>query len=371
MDLILKNLKITNFKNIEQIDIQFSDKINSFVGLNGAGKTNILDAIYFLSFLKSYFNIPDAALIKNGQTYFSLLGEYQRIENKEIIHITFQNSTKIVKRNNKRYKKFSQHIGLLPAVIITPDDSKLITGSGEERRKFMDIVISQADKKYLDALIKYKKVLQQRNSLIKTFAQSKKINTETLEIWDMQLVPLAKYINQARNNFVAEFKPIFQKYYSLIAGQDEPVDITYSSQLNKHDYELLLKQNLQKDIALEYTYSGIHRDDLELKIYGQPVKKYGSQGQQKTFLLAIRFAQFDFILKHLKIKPILLLDDIFDKLDPVRVEKLIHLVADNHFGQIFITHTNKERLLQIFSNIDSQYSIFTIYEGKIIEQHTN
>ncbi len=371
MELTLERLVVNNFKNITQADIHFTPKINCLVGPNGAGKTNVLDAIYYLSFTKSYFNITDSQAVQFDKDFFSLRGLYRRLNSTEEIQIIFQKDHKTVKRNQKKYKKLSQHIGLIPCVIITPEDSRLIMGSGEERRKFLDIIISQADPLYIANLTKYRKILQQRNSLIKQFARQKYVDQEMLELWDERLSQPANYIYTQRKNFVGKFKPILQHYYSLIANKGEQVDLEYRSLLNNQDFRQLLKQSLQRDLALEYTYIGIHRDDIEFKLNGQPIKKFGSQGQQKSFLLALKFAQHDFIKEKLKIKPLLLLDDIFDKLDPERVERLVHLVADSQFGQIFITHTNHQRLVQILSRIDTKYKIFSVKNGQITENQHN
>ncbi len=367
MDLELRTLTLINFKNIEQAQIDFNGKINCLVGPNGAGKTNILDAIHYLSFTKSYFNITDSQAIRFGQDFFSITGNFTRLDNNEQISIIYKKDTKIVKANGKKYKKLSRHIGRFPAVIITPEDTKLITGSGEDRRKFLDIIISQADPQYLAHLSEYKKILQQRNSLIKTFAREKYVDNEMLELWDEQLSNAAQYIHRQRKQFIEQFKPLLREYYRKIANNDEQADIEYKSHLNSEDLMTILRNNLQKDLALEYTYAGIHRDDLDFKLNGQPIRKFGSQGQQKSFLLALKFAQHDFIKQQLKIKPLLLLDDIFDKLDPNRVEKLVHLVADNQFGQIFITHTNPQRLEQILQKVDTQYQIFHVRNGQILE----
>ncbi len=371
MELNLEHLHITNFKNIIELNLELNKKINCFVGLNGAGKTNILDAIFYLSFTRSYFPVSDAQNIRYGQDFFMLKGQYQRLRVKEEILITFQKDQKTVKRNGKKYRRLSHHIGLIPAIIITPDDIKLITGTGQERRRLMDMIISQADVQYLATLGTYRKVLQQRNKLIKNFARDKYVDEESLELWDEQLCEAASYIHDKRKNFILELVPIIQHYYNIISGGSEQIDIKYKSHLNDHNFCLLLKENLKRDLALEYTYAGIHRDDLDLLIDTQPIRKFGSQGQQKSFLIALKFAQHDFIRKHLKIKPLLLLDDIFDKLDPQRVEKLVGMVSQDQFGQIFITHTNEQRLKQILHNLAVEYKIFHVSQGRIIQTHEN
>ncbi len=365
MELQLNRLVLTNFKNIVDADLVFEDKINCLVGHNGAGKTNILDAIHFLSFTKSYFNLSDSQVVNFNADFFTIKGEFTRLNSTETIQIIYKKDSKTVKRNAKKYKKLSQHIGLIPVVVITPEDSKLITGGGEEKRKFLDIIISQSDPQYIATLANYKKIIHQRNSLLKTFARERYVDKEMLELWDEQLVEAASYIHAKRKEFIDEFTPLLRKYYSKIASGDEQVSLAYKSHLNTHEYKNLLESSLNKDLALEFTYYGIHRDDLEMKIFGQPIRKFGSQGQQKSFLLALKFAQYDFIKNHLQIKPLLLLDDIFDKLDPQRVEKLVHLVADEQFGQIFITHTNKDRLEQILRKIPTKHKIFEVHQGSI------
>ena len=371
MDLILDSLHIRNFKNIEELDLELNKKINCFVGLNGAGKTNILDAIFYLSFTKSYFPTTDAQNTRHGQDFFMLKGIYQRLGSREEIHITYQKDQKTVKRNNKRYQRLSQHIGLIPAIIITPDDIKLITGSGEERRRLMDMIISQADLQYMTTLSAYRKVLQHRNKLIKAFARERYVDEESLELWDEQLSEAAEYIFNKRKEFINELVPITQQYYNILSGNKEQIDLRYRSHLSQGNFRLLLKQNLKRDIALEYTYAGIHRDDLDMLINGQPIRKFGSQGQQKSFLIALKFAQHDFIRDHLKVKPLLLLDDIFDKLDPQRVEKLVGMVSQDRFGQIFITHTNEQRLKQILHNLKVEYKIFHVQSGRIVQTSEN
>ena len=367
MELILEKLQINNFKNIHQLYLEPHHKINCIVGLNGAGKTNILDAIFYLSFTKNFIPLSDNQNILQGQNFFMLKGTYKRNASKEQILITYQKEKKIVKRNEKRYKRLSSHIGLIPAIIIAPDDIKLIIGGGEERRRLMDIIISQTDIKYLNTLSQYKKILQHRNKLIKTFASNKNIDYESLELWDEQLVQAANYIYQKRKEFINELIPKIQSYYNILSGEQEKINISYRSHLNNSELRLLLKENLKRDLALEYTFFGIHRDDLDLLINNNPIKKFGSQGQQKSFLIAMKFAQHDFIRNHLKINPLLLLDDIFDKLDPIRVEKLVHIVSKNKFGQIFITHTNEKRIKEILQTLNLDYKIFLINHGSTVK----
>ncbi len=359
--MLIKKISILNFKNFAELELEFSQKINCFVGNNGVGKTNLLDAIYYLSFTKSYFNHIDNQSIKHGEDYFMIQGEYERNEKKEIIYCGFQKTkSKTFKRNDKKYSKFLEHIGLLPAVVVTPDDNKLIIGGSDERRKFIDGVISQYDKQYLTQLIRYKRVLAQRNQLFKNFAQQKIFQPESVEVYNQQLVLFGEKIHEKRQQFIADFLPSYQNYYNLISQKNEKVEISYKSQLNDGDFNELLTQSISKDRILQYTTVGIHKDDLDFKLGEYKIQKIGSQGQQKTFLLALKFAQYDIIKASLQIKPILLLDDIFDKLDALRVQQIVKLVADDNFGQIFISHTNLDRLENILSEINTDYKIINL-----------
>lgn len=364
--MYLEKISILNFKNFSQADLNFSQKINCFVGLNGAGKTNLLDAIYYLSFTKSYFNYIDIQNIKHGEDFFVLQGHYCIEDLKEEIYCGLKrNKHKVFKHNKKEYEKFSEHIGLLPLIIITPNDNSLILEGSEERRRLIDGIISQYDKIYLNNLLKYKRILNQRNTLLKQFYEKHYFDRSSLEIWDEQLVEIGNEIFEKRKEFLMDFMPIFQKYYSYISDNKEIVSIIYQSQLSENNFKSLLEEKIEKDKVLQYTTVGIHKDDLEFKLSEYPLKKTGSQGQQKTFLISLKLAQFDFIKQTKKFKPILLLDDIFDKLDNNRVEKIINLVADDNFGQIFITHTNLERLEIILSKINIDFIIFNIENGTI------
>ena len=358
----LKKLTILNYKNILQKDIEFSANINCFVGDNGTGKTNLLDAIYYLSFTKSYFNHVDNQNITHGEEFFMLQGEYQKNSKPETIHCSFKRGKKkIIKYNQVKYKRFSDHIGIIPVVIITPDDNKLILADSKERRIFIDTIISQYNSEYLNNLIKYKRVLAQRNQLLKNFAERNNFSQQSLSIWDEQLVSLGNKIFAVRNSFITDFVPIFQKYYKYISNQTEFVSIKYKSQLKDTNFTKLLDMTLAKDRILQHTSVGIHKDDLIFTLQEYPLKKIGSQGQQKTFLLSLKFAQYELIKKFLKINPILLLDDLFDKLDATRIEQIVKLVADNNFGQIFITHTNIQRLENILLKINTEYKILNIF----------
>jgi DNA replication and repair protein RecF len=362
----LQSISISDFKNLEQVDISFSPKLNCFLGDNGAGKTNLLDAIYYLSFCKSFFNPIDSLNIRHSSDFFILNGKYVRKGNDEMVSCGYKNGQqKQFKRNQKAYKRLSDHIGLFPLVIVSPSDYTLISGGSEERRKFMDWVISQYNHHYLEALIKYNRSLLQRNNLLKNFAETNTFDTETLSIYDEQLILWGTIIHEKRKEFLEEITPVFQEFYNYISNGNETVSLNYISSLNDGNYRDQLTQNIPKDKISQYTNSGIHKDDLELNLSGYPIKKIGSQGQNKTYLTALKFAQFDFIRNQSEIKPILLLDDIFDKLDSKRVARIIELVSEERFGQIFITDTNRENINTIISEMNTQYQLFNIINGKV------
>ena len=359
--MILKTLSLLNYKNFDSKNFTFDSKINCFVGANGIGKTNVLDAIYHLSFGKSYFNPVATQNIKHNEEFFVVDGEYDKDDKSEKIIVSLKRGNKkIIKRNAKAYEKFSDHIGFLPLVIISPADRDLIVEGSDVRRKFMDGVISQSDKNYLNHLIKYNKVLAQRNSLLKYFAVNNTFNADTLEIYNNQLSDFGSEIFKKRNEFLKEFIPIFIERYNSISNNNEAVNLEYKSDLFDNDLNTLLEQNLNKDKALQYTSVGIHKDDLVLKIEDYPIKKFGSQGQQKSFLVALKLAQFDFIKAHSGVNPILLLDDIFDKLDENRVAQLIKLVDDENFGQLFISDTHADRTENVVKSIHQSYKIFKL-----------
>ncbi|MBC8003857.1 MAG: DNA replication/repair protein RecF [Verrucomicrobia bacterium] len=364
--MYIQELSLVNFKNIEQADFKFTDGLNCFIGNNGAGKTNLMDAIYYLSFCKSFLNPVDAQNIRFDEDYFMIQGKYSRLDSEEVIYCGLKrNQKKIFKRNQKDYKKLSEHIGLLPVIIITPFDINLISGGSEERRRFIDSVISQYDAVYLDNLIRYNRALQQRNNLLKQMAGRTPFHVELVEIWDDQLVKYGRMIHQERLAFINKLKPVFQQYYQLISGGKEIVELRLHSDLLTNDFEQLLKDTLSRDRMLQYTSTGIHKDDFEFELAGYPIKKFGSQGQKKTYLVALKLAQFDFMKEISGITPILLLDDIFDKLDTNRVEQIVKLVADDHFGQIFITDTNREHLDAMIARLDAESRIFNISDGQV------
>lgn len=362
----LKLLSLVNFKNYEEANLTLSPEINVFVGNNGQGKTNILDAIYYLSFCKSFLNPIDKQNIRIDEKFFLLNGTYFKDEKKIDISISVQQGQKKkVKKNRKEYEKLSEHIGLFPAVVISPYDRNLISEGSDTRRKFIDSIISQYDRLYLDTLIRYNKVLQQRNALLKQFQEMRIFELESIEVWNEQLIQLGEVIHEKRSAFLNDFIPVFQQYFDLISNKAEQISIDYESQLNDGEFREQLEKSHRKDSAVGYTTVGIHKDDLVFKIHDHPIKKYGSQGQQKSFLIGLKLAQFELIAKLLKMKPILLLDDIFDKLDHLRVEHLMKLVSDHQFGQVFITDTDQDRIHKVFSEIPIERFMFEIKEGSV------
>lgn len=368
--MFLSNLSIINFKNYKEANLSFCPRINCFTGNNGSGKTNLLDAIYYLSFCKSFTNPIDSQNIMHEQDFFMIQGKYKCDGTDDEIYCAMKrNKRKVFKRNKKEYERLADHVGLYPLVLISPADSSLILGGSEERRKFIDGVISQYDKEYLSNLISYNKALQQRNALLKTFAEKNYFDSSSLNIWDEQLIKYGEMIYNSRKKLFEDFLPIFQKNYSFLAKQNENVNIEYDSQLNTSNIVKLLADVLQKDRIVQHSTAGIHKDDLLFTIEGMPVKKFGSQGQQKTFLIALKLAQYEFTRKIKGYEPILIFDDIFDKLDNLRVKQLMELVSGENFGQIFVSDTSTQRLEDIFSKIGVKSVLYEIDNGKITDQH--
>ncbi len=363
----IDNISILNYKNLSECEINFSPKLNCLIGNNGTGKTNLLDAVYYLSFCKSFFNSADQLNVKHEEQFFMIKGTYFRLDSEENISCGVQRGQKKqFKRNSKVYQKLSDHIGLIPLVMISPADGNLILGGSDERRKFIDGVISQYDHSYLSNLLNYNRALAQRNNLLKQFVTNRYFDEDMLSVWDASLVEYGNRIFEQRKIFVEKLIPVFQKYYSLISQGNEEVELIHDSGLYSDTFELLLKKSLPRDRMIQYTTTGIHKDDLVLKLGDYPIKKLGSQGQKKTYLIALKLAQFEFIKDVSEIKPILLLDDIFDKLDRERVEQIIKLVTDDNFGQIFITDTNREHLDGIIKKVNTDYRIFTVSNGAIL-----
>jgi DNA replication and repair protein RecF len=359
--MYLQRISLVNFKNIETQTFDFQSKVNCFVGENGIGKTNILDAIYYLSFAKSYFNPIAGQNIRHGEGFFMIEGDYLLNDRSEKIVCSLKKGQKkVLKRNGKAYEKFSEHIGQLPLVIISPADRDLVTEGSDTRRKFIDGVISQQDKSYLQNLIAYNKILTQRNALLKYFAANRTFDALNLKVYDEQLCAYGNEIYQKRKQFLETFIPIFNRKYQIISNDKEQVDLEYNSQLLTSSFQNLLEQNLEKDRMLQYTSVGIHKDDLNFQIGTYPIKKFGSQGQQKSYLISLKLAQFEFIKQQSEVIPILLLDDIFDKLDEKRVLQIVNLVNDDEFGQIFITDTHAERTENIVEQSNKPYQIFKL-----------
>lgn len=366
--MYLKKLSLTNFKNYDQTELGFSPRINCFVGNNGVGKTNILDAIHYLSLTKSFFNNLDSISIRHGEDYFIIDGTFVRNDDEDRIYCSFQKQKqKVLKKNGKEYQKLSDHIGKYPVVMISPADNALISEGSEERRRFMNKIISQYNPQYLDAVLKYSKALQNRNKQLKEFSSSRKFDSDALTVWDSQLVKYGTYAYTEREQLVNELIPVFRDNYSMISSGKESVELSYRSHLAEADFEEALVNSVAKDRFLEYTTVGIHKDDLLLAMNGHPVKMIGSQGQQKSYLVALKLAKFEYIRQKSGISPILLLDDIFDKFDASRVEQIIRLVGNPRFGQIFITDTHQNRLHEILSSHKTDYKLFRINNNTVDE----
>ena len=359
--MIIKNLKIFNFKNHSEKSFDFSQEINCFVGNNGAGKTNILDALHYLSMAKSFLGNLDAQNILHDSDFFAIEAEIQGEEKNDIIKVQLpKEGKKIIKKNDKTYERIADHIGFLPSVMISPYDANLISDGSESRRKFLDAMISQTDSDYLFALIQYQKTLQQRNALLKYFAKNRTFDLDSLEIYNEPLTKFGTQIFEKRQRFVASILPTIQHFYEIISKGNEKVTVIYESNLNEQNFEEILSENLEKDRVLTYTSRGIHKDDLRFEMNGNLIKKFGSQGQQKSFLIALKLAQIKRIKDITNKNPILLLDDIFDKLDDNRVSQLIELVNQQNFGQIFITDTHRERTESVVKRINEESKIFQI-----------
>lgn len=368
--MTLDSISILNYKNIADAQLKFSDKVNCFTGRNGMGKTNMLDAIYYLSFTKSFTRLADSMVVRDGSDYMMLQGRYTRRGEEEEISLGLQSGKrKSVKRNGKEYKRLSMHIGLLPAVMVSPLDWELIRGGSDERRRLMDMIISQSDKQYLEHVIRYGKCLENRNSMLKKGFRDPLL-FESIEV---PMAESARYIHQARKTWIAAFLPIFNEYYNSISGGAEAVNLIYESTLNDKSFESLLNASRERDAAVGYTTEGVHRDDIELLLNGRSMRKSGSQGQCKTYTIALRLAQYEFLRAASgDVKPILLLDDIFDKLDASRVENIISIVSMEKFGQIFITDTDRTYIDATIRKVaGDNYRIFSVENGVCSEFSEN
>ena len=375
VEMILRKLSILNYKNIGEAQLELSPKMNCFIGSNGMGKTNVLDAVYYLSFCRSASNPIDAQVIRHEEPFCMIEGQYQTVgaesqepmANSELLTISVgmkRGQKKHFKRNKKEYKRLSEHIGLIPLVVVSPADALLIEGGSEERRKLMDMVIAQYDRSYIDALSRYNNALQQRNILLKM--EDPAPDTLVLQLWEEQMAEAGEVLYAKRRAFVDELVPLFQEYYQHISSGQEQVGLTYVSHCQRGPLLDVIQRDRHKDLAVGYSLHGVHRDDLEFTLDGHLMKREGSQGQNKTYVIALKLAQFDFLKRTgSQTTPLLLLDDIFDKLDAQRVEQIVRLVSSDNFGQIFITDTNRDHLDQILSTSALDYQIFHVQEGNI------
>ncbi len=361
--MTLNTATIVNYKNIAEARLEFSPKLNCLIGNNGQGKTNVLDAIYYLSMCRSFASASDnSAVIRHGEAYMMLQGHYTRNETPVEISVALQRGKrKVMRRDGKEYQRLSQHIGLLPVVMVSPMDWDLVRGSGEERRRFMDLIISQNDSEYLDALIRYNKAVEQRNAMIKQEMRDPLLY-ETVE---QAMAMHATLVHKRRSQWVEQFLPIFMHYYSAVAGEGETVSLHYKSHLNDASMLEHLAATRERDLIIGHTTRGIHRDDLELMLDGHSMRQTGSQGQCKTYTIALRFAQFDFLKGNNPAVPILLLDDIFDKLDASRVERIVDVVSSDRFGQIFITDTNRTHLDEIVARHGGGHCLMHVENGAV------
>lgn len=362
----LKKITLVQFKNYTENTIEFIDGINCFVGHNGTGKTNILDAVHYTSMCRSYLNPIDSQNIAFDEQFFIIQSNW--VKNKEEVEIycgVKRGHKKVFKKNKVDYDRLADHIGQFPSVVISPYDIDLISEGSEVRRKWIDGIISQFDKHYLDTLIRYNAILDQRNALLKSVAKSGLFDEETLEIWDVQLVAAGEIIHEKRKSFLARFSPKLQRFFSELARSDEKITFDYKSHLLEGNFQDALNKSRIRDQIMGYTTMGTHKDDLVFQLHGHPIKKVGSQGQQKSFLIALKLAQFEELTEALKQKPILLLDDVFDKLDNDRVSQLMQLVSDQTFGQVLVTDTDALRVQRIFKKINVPIRLFRVESGKI------
>ena len=361
ISVFLKKISIINYKNILEKEFELDPKINCFVGDNGVGKTNILDAVYHLSMGKSYFNVKNDQLINRGKDYMLVDGVFElNNKNESIVFSLKIGEKKVLKRNGKPYKKFSNHIGLIPVVLISPYDNDLINEGSSERRKFIDSIISQNDKEYLINLIAYTRVIQNRNKLLKQYNRSVDFDLDTIKVYDDQIYKLSEPIFKARNKFIKEFTPLVLEKYKHISDDKEKISIEYKSDLINNHIENLIKDSFQKDVILQYTSVGLHKDDFVFNIDENRIKRFGSQGQQKSFLIALKLAQFDYLKNETGNSPILLMDDVFDKLDLMRVKRIVEIVNSTNFGQLFLSDTDKERIEKVLSSLNLSSKIFEV-----------
>lgn len=368
----LEKLSLVNFKNYKQAELDLSATINCFIGHNGAGKTNLLDAVYYLSMCKSYLNPIDSQNVLFSESFFVVQGIWNKKEKKDHVYCAVKKGTKkVVKKNKVAYEKLADHIGQFPVVMISPYDRNLILEGSEVRRKWMDGIIAQFNRAYLEDLIRYTKVLEQRNALLKSVAVYGFFEPESIEVWNEQLVTYGERIASVRQTFLNDFIPIFQKYHSWLTEGSEEVSLEYKSQLIDGDFSTLLKDTERIDQKKQYTTVGTHKDDLVFLINGLPIKKFGSQGQQKSYLIALRLAQFELLHELLGERPLLLLDDIFDKLDNDRVARLMKMVDNQEFGQVLLTDTDWTRVQNVFETNAIPFKGFEVNKNEIVAIEVN
>ncbi len=363
--MVLDRITVRNYKNLGEVSGEFSHGINCFIGHNGAGKTNMLDAIFYLSFFRSGSNPVDSQLIRHGEEFFSLEGHYLHDDGRtETVSCTLQQGRhKVCRRNQKAYRHLSEHIGLIPLILVTPQDSLLVDAGSEERRRFLDLVISQYDPMYINALSNYNKALQQRNAMLRSDAAP---DVSLMELYEEEMAEFGEAVYEKRNAFITEFIPYFKRVYGIISGEKEEVTINYKSHCQGGSLLDVIRDGRSRDEAIGHSLRGIHRDDIDMQLGGYNVRREGSQGQHKTLVLSMKLAQFEFLRRTVSnATPLLLLDDIFDKLDAGRVENIVSLVAGDEYGQIFITDTNREHLDRILESSQSGYHIFSVEGGRV------
>lgn len=364
--MILKRLSIVNYKNVEQADLELSAKMNCFVGRNGMGKTNLLDAVYYLSFCRSITTPIDSQAMRHEADFCVVQGHYLTDQGQEedVFCGLKRGVRKQVKRNGKAYARYSEHLGFIPLVMVSPSDAELISGGSDERRRFMDVAISQYDKEYLQQLIRYEKALEQRGVMLKAETEP---DWEVMSLWEETMAEAGTFIYERRKAFVDEFTPIFGHIYAQIAQGNETVSLTYTSHGERGNLLELIRSGRDKERILGYSLHGTHKDDLVMLLDGYPMKREGSQGQNKTYLIALKLAQFEFLKRTSRNTPLLLLDDIFDRLDAHRVEQIVKLVASDNYGQIFITDVNRGNMDRILASAGSDYKLFGVEQGVITE----
>ncbi len=366
--MFLKKIELLNFKNYEEASLTFDPHVNCFTGSNGGGKTNLLEAIHYMAMTKGYFSTTDAQNLRHDASMFHIQAEFVTERGLDTVSCTLRSGQKKQFLVNKtEYDRLGEHIGRFPVVVICPNDHIIITGGSDVRRRFIDGIISQVDKSYLFTLMSYNQALLQRNALLKKVAVSGFMDAGTIDLWNERLVELAGPVYEKRTAFINEFQPLFNASFNFICGGTESTDLQYQSSLSDEDFKAALEKNLKKDIELRYTTLGIHKDDLQIFINGYPVKRYASQGQQKSVTIALKLAQFEYLSKIGYSKPMVLLDDVFDKLDDNRVSRLMELVSQDRFGQLFVTDTSETKLSSVFQKVQVKHKIFHVSDGKVLQ----